>query len=84
MKDRTEMRSTGIRIGLIFGVTLLTLSYLSLFFGIGTPIVVLLGSLYAGYAATFMGGILGLIWGFVHGFVVGALVALIKDCIKKL
>lgn len=84
MKDRIEMRSMGIRLGLLFGITLLTLSWASLFFGMGTPIVVLLSTLYSGYAPTLMGGIIGLILGFVHGFIVGALVAVIKDCVKKI
>lgn len=76
-----NMHSLGLKLGLIFGVTLLSLAYLSMGLGLGAPIIVLLASLYHGYAATFVGGIVGFIWGFIHGYIVGVLVTFVKKVV---
>lgn len=73
-----EMHSLGVKLGVIFAAILLSLALLSMIFGVGEPIIVLLASLYKGYAATFAGALMGLILGFVHGYVVGALIVLLK------
>jgi hypothetical protein len=74
MKNHNEMRDLGVRLGLIFGVVLLSLAYLSMLLGVGAPVIALLATLYKGYAATLLGGLIGFILGFVHGYVVGVLV----------
>lgn len=79
---KKEMHASAIKLGAIFGVTLLSLALLSLALGIGAPVVALLASFYKGYAATFLGAIMGLIFGFIHGYVVGVLAALLMKYIK--
>lgn len=81
MSSKTEMHNLGVKLGIIFGVTLLSLVLLSMTLGVGEPVIVLLASLYKGYAATFAGAIMGLIWGFIHGYVVGALIVFLKKLI---
>lgn len=75
--------SYGIKLGLIFGLTMLSLAFLSMGLGLGEPIVVLLASLYKGYAATLVGAIIGLFWGFIHGYVVGAVLVMVNKFIGK-
>lgn len=84
MSNRKDMHSLGVKLGTIFAVSLLTLALASMALGVGDPIIVLLASLYKGYAATFLGAIMGLIWGFIHGYVVGAIVVFIKKFLPKL
>lgn len=79
---KKDMHDLGTRIGAIFGVTLLTIALLSMALGVGEPVIVLLASLYKGYAATLLGAIMGFIWGFIHGYVVGALVIFLKKLAK--
>ena len=61
----------GLNIGVIWGVNLLLLALMGLIFGVGAPVITLLGGLYVGYNATVLGGIIGLILGFIHGYVLG-------------
>ncbi len=83
MKNQMEMRGLGVRLGLILGVFLLSLAYLSMLLGVGAPIIALLASLYSGYAATLLGGIIGFILGFIHGYVVGVLVVIFRDILGR-
>ena len=83
MKNHGAMRDLGVRLGLIFGVVLMSLAYISLLLGVGAPVIALLASFYTGYAATFLGGIVGFILGFIHGYVVGMLVIIIRDILGK-
>lgn len=84
MSNKKDMHSLGIKLGVIFAITLLTLALASMALGVGDPIIVLLASLYKGYAATFMGAIMGLIWGFIHGYVVGVITVFVKRFLLKL
>lgn len=60
--SKKAMHSTGVKLGGIFGVSLLSLALLSMLLGVGEPVIVLLATLYKGYAATFMGALIGLIY----------------------
>lgn len=79
-----EMHDLGVKLGSIFAAALLSLILASVLFGLGDPIIVLLASLYKGYAATFLGAVMGMIWGFIHGYVVGAIIVLAKRFLPKL
>ena len=82
--SKHDMHNLGAKLGLIFGVALFTLAIASMGLGLGEPIVLLLATLYKGYAATLMGAFIGLIWGFIHGYVVGAIVVFVKKYLPKL
>ena len=45
--------------------------------------VALMGSLYVGYDASFLGGIVGALWAFVDGAIAGALIALIYNAVAR-
>lgn len=66
-----SLSRTGVYIGTMWGVNLLLLAILSVFFGLGGSIIALLGTLYVGYTTTIVGGIIGLVLGFLHGYIIG-------------
>ncbi len=68
---KLNMSKMGVTIGAIWGVNLLLMALMSMFFGVGEPIIVQLGSLYIGYAASIVGGLTGMVLGFIHGYVLG-------------
>jgi len=78
------MRSLAVVLGLVLGIHMLLLAYLDMFFGIGEPAVALLGSLYIGFNASYVGGLMGLLFGFIHGYILGALFLIVSDFIKGL
>lgn len=78
-----SIHNLGITLGVVFGVSMLVYALLSMFVGVGTPIVTLLGSLYVGYDATLIGAFIGLLWGFIHGYIFGALVVLISNFLSR-
>lgn len=51
--------------------------------GWGGAIVVGLSSLYLGYKATFLGGLIGAVWGFVDGAICGIIVAWLYNMFAK-
>ena len=65
----------GTSLGVVYGLSLFVLVALNMSAGIGTQVLKLLSSLYAGYHPTLIGAFLGLAWGFIHGFVFGAILA---------
>lgn len=72
-------RDLGLSLGIVLGLTMLVLALLSMFLGVGTPIVELMGSLYIGFAPSILGGLIGLFFGFIHGYITGALLVIVKD-----
>jgi hypothetical protein len=77
------MSRLGVDIGVIWGVNLLLLAYASMLFGIGGPVVAGLATLYMGYAATFVGGLIGFVLGFVHGYILGVVSNFVMKFMKK-
>lgn len=80
-------------LGVAFGITkalcliiLAWVGWLSGYYGIS--IVEELASIYYGYSATFLGGLIGGIWGLVIGFILGVIFAWVYNhcfcrCCKK-
>ena len=52
-------------------------------FGWGKGIVEVMSSVYIGYSASFLGGIIGAVWGFADGLIGGAIFALIYNGIAR-
>jgi hypothetical protein len=52
-------------------------------FGWGKGIVEVMSSVYIGYSASFLGGIIGAVWGFADGLIGGAIFALIYNRIAR-
>jgi hypothetical protein len=69
----------GFALGLWWGIGLLIVSWISLRTGYGIGLIQGLSSVYLGYTATFVGGIIGFVWGFIDFFIFGLLVAWIYN-----
>ena len=72
--------SLGFAFGILWGASLILLALLVMFWGWGTPLLDLFGSVYIGYKATFTGILLGAAWGFVDGFISGVVIAWLYNC----
>lgn len=70
----------GLGFGLIWGLGVLLTGWAAWLWAYGILFVRVLGSVYLGYEATFVGGIIGGIWGFIDFFIFAALVALVYNC----
>jgi len=62
-------KNLGLAGGILWGVSLMVCTWLSLFTGWGISFLVVMESIYPGFDISFVGSILGLIWGFLDGFV---------------
>ena len=56
-------------IAIVWGLSLMLLAWLGLWLSYGLPFIDLLGSVYLGYHATLLGGVIGLMFGFMDMFV---------------
>ena len=72
---KVSMCNLGVALGLVWGLTVLVLAYLGMWFDLALPIVDSFATLYKGLDTTYFGGIIGLLWGFFQGYVSGALIA---------
>ena len=72
----------GLTLGLLWGLALFFLSLVGafLFPSYGAAFITTLESVYIGYKATLVGGLIGFAWGFVDFFVFGFLIAFIYNC----
>ena len=73
----------GISVGCVWGSYLFLTALLSWYWGIGTPILHVFASLYFGYSANLLGGIIGFVWGFCDGFITGVLVAWLYNVLQR-
>ena len=73
----------GLSLGLITGVSMIILSLLALYYGIGTGIVAGIAQYYPGYGVTLMGMFMGLIFGFLDGFIGGVIWAYLYNFFLK-
>ena len=62
-------KSLGLAGGVIWGVFIMLVTWITLLTGCGFVFLSTLADLYPGYSISFLGSIVGLIWGFVAGFI---------------
>jgi len=75
-------KSTGIALGTVWSIIILLTGWVSGLTSMsdwGNNFVRVLSSIYTGYDATFVGGILGGIWGFAFGGLLGVSFALVYN-----
>ena len=58
----------GIAFGIIYALIFFVYALVAALFGVGGEMIKLIGSLYLGVSASFLGAIAGAIWGFAIGF----------------
>lgn len=76
---RFHVVGLGLALGILSAVYAFILGLFAMH-GYGIDYVHLAGSIYVGYAPTFLGSVVGAIWAFVHGFVGGVIVAWLYNC----
>ncbi len=79
LKANLGVISFGLAVGITLAISAFILSLAAAFFDWGTPMVMILSSLYVGFSPTFVGGVAGAVWGFVNGFIFGTLIAWIYN-----
>jgi len=77
-------KALGLATGITWGACVLILLLLDVTLGFGSPLIVLLSSLYVGLEPTFLGAIVGTLLAFADGFIGGAVVALLYNTFENL
>ena len=65
----------GLAFAILWVISLLSVVFMALVFGVGFPWLGILASVYIGFSLTFWGVVIGIVWAFVDGFVGGFLLA---------
>jgi len=76
--ERLRIIPLAVAVGAVWALGVLLLGWAAAF-GWGTALVDMLASLYLGYGASFVGGIIGALWAIVDGAIAGALIAAIYN-----
>jgi hypothetical protein len=80
--NRLNVKALAIAVGSAWALCMLFAGWAAIF-GWSVKFVEIMGSVYIGYEATFVGGIIGALWGFLDGAVGGLIIALIYNAIAK-
>jgi len=72
------LKSLALSIGAVWGVAVLLTGWLAMT-GWGYQFVDIMSSVYTGYAATFVGGIVGGIWAFFVGAILGGAIGFVYN-----
>ncbi|HTR04498.1 MAG TPA: bacteriophage holin [Thermoanaerobaculia bacterium] len=78
---RIRTAPLALGLGLTWGLGVMLLGWIAAS-GWGARVVDLLSSVYLGYAATFLGGLIGGLWAFADAFVAGALFAFFYNALS--
>lgn len=76
-------RALGLSLGVVWGLAIFAVTFLSAFQGHGDTLILLRG-FYPGFTVSYWGAVIGLFWGFITGFIGGALIAWFYDFFLKL
>lgn len=79
VKSKLCACSLGLALGTIKGFYLLLLAYSAMFFGFGAEMVNHISSMYHGYDASIVGGLLGFVYGVVGGFIFGFIMGFVYN-----
>jgi len=78
-----HVRSLALAGGIIWGASIMVLTWIATLVGYGTPFIQFLQSLYVGLDITFVGSLIGLVYGFVDAFIGLYLFALLYNWLEK-
>lgn len=71
VKAKLSACSFGLAIGITNGLFLMLFAWAGWWFGYGLSLTDMLATIYYGYGASFMGGIVGALYGLLDGFIFG-------------
>ncbi|MCF7870797.1 MAG: bacteriophage holin [Candidatus Omnitrophica bacterium] len=72
---KLKISAFGFALGIVWGLIVFLLGVVGMLFSFGTTWVLVLASLYLGYATTVLGSLIGGLWGFLTGFLGGVVFA---------
>ncbi len=82
-KTRLSVFSFGLALGITWAIGMFFLGLMAWLFDWGVPVVLIMSSMYLGFAPTFWGSVLGALWAFVDWFIGGIIIAWIYNmCIR--
>lgn len=81
--SRLSACALGVSLGVLSVIWVVVLGLVAMYLNVGQEWVKLAGTVYVGYAATFVGIALGALWAFVDGFVCGVLIAFFYNLCAK-
>ncbi len=67
--SRLNTKALGLTGGILWGVSMLTLTLIAYYSGYGADVMKIMTSIYPGYDLSLKGSILGMIYGFIDGFI---------------
>lgn len=76
---RLQVLSFGLALGLLWGVSVLLIGLSAMWYGWGAEMVKLIGAIYLGYQATWLGSLVGGLWGFLDAFLGGVIFAVLYN-----
>jgi len=80
--NRLNVKALAIALGSSWALCILFAGWAAIF-GWSVQFVDVMGSVYPGYGASFLGGIIGALWGFVDGAVAGVVIAVVYNFASK-
>ena len=69
----------GLALGILWGLSILLLTFFIMMHGETMELTSKLGRVYLGYTVSAPGAFIGMVYGFVHGFVAGWIVAIVYN-----
>jgi hypothetical protein len=83
MKNTLNARNLGLSGGILWGASMLVLTWVALLTGYSRGFLVSIIALYPGYSISWLGGVIGMVWGFVDAFLGLWLLAVIYNKLQK-
>jgi len=80
--QKIDVKAAGLAIGIVWSALIFLSAFMAMF-GWAVSLVDVMGTLYLGYQATFLGAIIGAIWAFVDGFFGGVIMAWLYNKFAK-
>lgn len=73
VKSKLSPCALGVAFGILKGICLMLIAWISLYWGYGTPMIEHVAQVYHGYSPTIMGGLIGGAYGLIGGFIFGVI-----------
>ena len=80
--QKLDARAMALAVGILWSALIFLSAFMAMF-GWAVGLVDVMGGLYIGYQATFIGAIIGAIWAFIDGYVGGLIVVWLYNKFAK-
>jgi hypothetical protein len=80
--QKLDARAMALAVGILWSALIFLSAFMAMF-GWAVGLVDVMGGLYIGYQATFIGAIIGAVWAFIDGYVGGLIVVWLYNKFAK-